>query len=198
VGGRTVGRRGVSPEPVRDRPERRGSWSPRSFGTQADRAASPVPARTGRVGGGRRGGERCDGEAVRGGAQHGDQVAQALLRGRDGGPGRPEAIGSTPVLFPPLELAEVKALACQLPAATGVPLSRWSCKELAAELVTRAVVAAISASTVWRTLRADAIRPWFHRMWISPGTRTSPPRQPERWTCTPGSSRGRRSARTST
>ena len=43
-----------------------------------------------------------------------------------------------------------------------------SCKELAAELVARAVVAAISASTVWRTLRADAIRPWFHRMWIFP------------------------------
>ena len=25
------------------------------------------------------------------------------------------------------QLAEVKALACQLPAETGVPLSRWSC-----------------------------------------------------------------------
>ncbi|HET9070776.1 MAG TPA: IS630 family transposase [Acidimicrobiales bacterium] len=62
----------------------------------------------------------------------------------------------------------MKALACQLPASSGVPLSRWSCKELAAELVARAVVAAISASTVWRTLRADAIRPWFHRMWIFP------------------------------
>lgn len=65
-------------------------------------------------------------------------------------------------------VTEVKALACQLPATTGVPLSRWSCKELAAELVTRAVVATISASTVWRTLRRDAIRPWFHRMWIFP------------------------------
>ena len=71
-------------------------------------------------------------------------------------------------LFPPLAVTEVKALACQLPASSGVPLSRWSCKELAAELVSRAVVAAISVSTVWRTLRADAIRPWFHRMWIFP------------------------------
>jgi hypothetical protein len=49
-----------------------------------------------------------------------------------------------------------------------VPLSRWSCAELAAELVSKAVVAAISASTVWRVLRGDAIRPWFHRMWIFP------------------------------
>jgi hypothetical protein len=49
-----------------------------------------------------------------------------------------------------------------------VPLSRWSCAELARELVTRAVVAAISASTVWRVLHTDAIRPWFHRSWIAP------------------------------
>lgn len=63
---------------------------------------------------------------------------------------------------------EVKALACELPATTGVPLSRWSCEELARELVTRAVVAAISAAIVWRILDRDAIRPWFHRSWIFP------------------------------
>ena len=64
--------------------------------------------------------------------------------------------------------AEVKALACELPATTGVPLSRWSCAELARELVVRAVVAAISAATVWRILDRDAIRPWFHQSWIFP------------------------------
>jgi hypothetical protein len=63
---------------------------------------------------------------------------------------------------------EVKALACQLPATTGVPLSRWSCAELARELMIRGMVAFISAATVWRTLRSDAIRPWFHRSWIFP------------------------------
>ncbi|MGH2867229.1 MAG: IS630 family transposase [Solirubrobacteraceae bacterium] len=73
-----------------------------------------------------------------------------------------------PDRFPPLAGAEVKALACELPATTGVPLSRWSCAELARELMDRAVVSAISASTVWRILRGDAIRPWFHRMWIFP------------------------------
>lgn len=30
------------------------------------------------------------------------------------------------------------------------------------------MVAFISAATVWRTLRCDAIRPWFHRSWIFP------------------------------
>jgi hypothetical protein len=34
--------------------------------------------------------------------------------------------------------------------------------------VLRRVVEAISASTVWRVLRDDAIRPWLHRSWIFP------------------------------
>lgn len=55
-----------------------------------------------------------------------------------------------------------------MPATTGVPLSRWSCAELARELVTRGVVEAISPATVWRILHEDAIRPWFHRSWIFP------------------------------
>jgi hypothetical protein len=70
--------------------------------------------------------------------------------------------------FPPLEVTEVKALACQLPATSGVPLSRWSCAEMAAELVARGLVESISPATVWRILAADAICPWRHRMWIFP------------------------------
>lgn len=73
-----------------------------------------------------------------------------------------------PGRFPPLEVTEVKALACQLPATTGVPLSRWSCKELAVELTRRRLVEAISPATVWRILAGDAICPWRHRMWIFP------------------------------
>src|SRR4051812_19476935 len=70
--------------------------------------------------------------------------------------------------FPPPAEAEVKALACALPAEVGVPLSRWSAAELAAEAVTRGVVPAISPSTVGRWLAADAIRPWRHHSWIFP------------------------------
>jgi DDE superfamily endonuclease len=65
-------------------------------------------------------------------------------------------------------VAEVKALACELPATTGVPLSKWSCAELAREVVDRHVVEAISADTVWRILTDDAIKPWLHRSWIFP------------------------------
>jgi hypothetical protein len=64
--------------------------------------------------------------------------------------------------------AEIKAFACELPATSGVPLSRWSSAELARELITRGVVAFISAATIWRTLRSDAIKPWLYRSWIFP------------------------------
>jgi transposase len=70
--------------------------------------------------------------------------------------------------FSPVAEAEVKALACELPTETGVPLARWSTAELAAEAVTRGVVDSVSPSTVGRWLRADAIRPWRHRSWIFP------------------------------
>ncbi|WP_254651182.1 helix-turn-helix domain-containing protein [Streptomyces sp. GbtcB7] len=65
-----------------------------------------------------------------------------------------------PARFTPGQVAEAKALACQLPAETGVPLSRWSCPELAAELTARGITDSISASTVRRWLRQDAIKPW--------------------------------------
>jgi hypothetical protein len=70
--------------------------------------------------------------------------------------------------FPPAQVAEVKALACELPAQRGVPLSRWSSAELAREAVRRGVVAEISGATVWRWLSEDAIRPWNYRSWIFP------------------------------
>jgi hypothetical protein len=75
-----------------------------------------------------------------------------------GGPGR----------FPPAEIAEVKALACELPAESGRPLSRFSAAELAREAVARGIVCAVSGTTVWRWLSEDAIRPWAWRSWVFP------------------------------
>ena len=73
-----------------------------------------------------------------------------------------------PPSFTPVQVAEVKQLACTLPAETGVALSRWSSSDLAAETVRRGVTASISASTIRRWLSADAIKPWQHRSWIFP------------------------------
>ena len=71
-----------------------------------------------------------------------------------------------PARFTPVQVAEVKALACQLPAEAGAALSRWSCPELAREAVARGVTASLSASTVRRWLDADALKPWQYRSWI--------------------------------
>jgi hypothetical protein len=65
-------------------------------------------------------------------------------------------------------IAEVKALACELPAQTGRSLSRWSAAELAREAVARGIVCQVSGTTVWRWLTADAIRPWAWRSWVFP------------------------------
>jgi hypothetical protein len=65
-------------------------------------------------------------------------------------------------------VVQIKALACELPSRCGVPLSRWSAEELAAEVIGSGLVASISGSTVWRWLNEDAIRPWYRRSWIFP------------------------------
>ena len=71
-----------------------------------------------------------------------------------------------PPVFTAADRAEAVALACALPAESGLPLSRWSCPELARELAARCQIAA-SASTIRRWLAADALKPWQHRSWIS-------------------------------
>ncbi|WP_307527140.1 IS630 family transposase [Streptomyces umbrinus] len=71
-----------------------------------------------------------------------------------------------PARFTPMQVAEAKALACQLPAETGVPLSRWSCPDLAAALTARGITDTVSGSTVRRWLHQDALKPWQYRSWI--------------------------------
>ncbi len=63
---------------------------------------------------------------------------------------------------------KIKALACELPATVGCPLSRWSVQELTRQACQSGWVASISETTVWRWLHEDALRPWQHRCWIFP------------------------------
>ena len=74
--------------------------------------------------------------------------------------------GGRPPVHTGADRAEVVALACALPAENHVPLSRWSCPELARELSGRHRIPA-STSTVRRRLADDPIKPWRHRSWIS-------------------------------
>lgn len=65
-------------------------------------------------------------------------------------------------------VVEIKALACEMPSTSGIPLSRFSIAELKREAVERGIVASISNTTLWRWLSEDAIRPWRVRSWIFP------------------------------
>jgi transposase len=76
-------------------------------------------------------------------------------------PGRPRRIGE-------LDRAAVVALACQLPAATGVPLAHWTGPELAAELAVRGLARPMSASSVLRILAEHPVKPWQYQSWIYP------------------------------
>ena len=73
-----------------------------------------------------------------------------------------------PRSFPPEVVVAVKALACELPSRLGVPLSRLHVPDIAAEVVSRGIVAEISGTTIWRWLAEDAIKPWRVRSWIFP------------------------------
>ena len=76
-------------------------------------------------------------------------------------PGRPR-------MFAAAVVAEVKAIACELPATRGVPIGRWSLAELREEVITSGLLAVVSTATVRRWLDEDAIKPWQHRSWVFP------------------------------
>lgn len=67
-------------------------------------------------------------------------------------------------------MAVVKALACELPAQRGDPLSRYSLNDLVRlagqEKPFRNNGGPPSKSTVWRWLDQDAIRPWRFQSWV--------------------------------
>ncbi len=53
--------------------------------------------------------------------------------------------------------AEVKVLACALPATFDVRLSRWTCADLATQVASAGIAPSVSVSTVRRTLAEDAV-----------------------------------------
>src|SRR5713226_5311944 len=95
-------------------------------------------------------------------------VVGASGSSRSGSPGsRIESVRVARAVFPPEQVAEVKALACGLPVSHGLPLSRFSRTELHRLVIERGVSDA-SASTIWRWLHDDALKPWQQRSWIFP------------------------------
>lgn len=59
-------------------------------------------------------------------------------------------------------------IACELPTALELPLSRLYVPDIKEEVLRRGLVASISGSTIWRWLEQDALRPWTYRSWMFP------------------------------
>ena len=71
-----------------------------------------------------------------------------------------------PPVFSPVQVARVKAMACTPPKDCGLPLSRWSCLELAQQIIADGICESISPATVRRWLSQDALKPWQYQSWI--------------------------------
>src|SRR4051794_41693343 len=72
-----------------------------------------------------------------------------------------------PRRFPPQQVAEVVAVACELPARHERPLGRFSRTERH-RLVIEDGVCDASATTIWRWLHDRSLKPWQQRSWIFP------------------------------
>lgn len=82
-----------------------------------------------------------------------------------------------PAKFSLEQITQLYALACDPPAKYGRPISHWSPRELADELVKQGIVEQISARHVGRLLREADLKPHQSRYWLHPPpTAISPPK----------------------
>ena len=70
-------------------------------------------------------------------------------------------------VFPPQQVADVVAVACELPVRHERPLGRFSRTELHRLVIEQGVTDA-SATTIWRWLHDRSLKPWQQRSWIFP------------------------------
>jgi transposase len=59
-------------------------------------------------------------------------------------------------------------IACQRPDPAGRSLSQWDCAEIRRQLIADGVVENISAERVRQLLADHRLKPWRHKMWLSP------------------------------
>ena len=72
------------------------------------------------------------------------------------------------ILWTAEQVTQIKAVASEQPAKLGLPLSRFSLGEIVLWIMQAQIVMDISASSVWRLLHQDALRPWYYRAWLFP------------------------------
>ncbi len=75
--------------------------------------------------------------------------------------GKPSAISAD-------QLCQITALACEKPEASERPISQWSGREVADEIMKRGIVAQISARHAARLLKKGDLKPHLIRYWLTP------------------------------
>jgi transposase len=76
---------------------------------------------------------------------------------------RPGAPGK----FTPQQVTQILAVACEPPEKSGRPITHWTLRELADEVLKRGIVASISPAQVGRYLREAALQPHKSRYWLN-------------------------------
>ena len=72
-----------------------------------------------------------------------------------------------PATFSPEQIVKLIAVACERPQDCGRPITRWSSRELAAEMVKRGIVKTIARSTISQLLKEAKIKPHLSRYWLN-------------------------------
>jgi transposase len=80
---------------------------------------------------------------------------------------RDEPRSGPPGKFRPEQIVQILAVACEPPAKSDRPITHWTARELADEVIKRGIVPAISPAQVGRYLREAALQPQRKRYWLN-------------------------------
>ena len=78
-----------------------------------------------------------------------------------------ERVGA-PVKFSMEQVTELFALACSSPSDYGRPISHWTARELAEEIMKQGIIESISVRHVGRLLEEAELKPHASRYWLTP------------------------------
>jgi putative transposase len=78
-----------------------------------------------------------------------------------------ERVG-VPVKFSMEQVIELFALACSPPSDYGRPISHWSSRELADEIIKQGIIESISVRHMGRLLEEAEVKPHQSRYWLTP------------------------------
>jgi transposase len=78
-----------------------------------------------------------------------------------------EPRSGAPPTFTPEQICQIVAIACEMPACSGRPVTEWTPRELAEEAIKRGIVETISPRSVGRFLDEADLQPHRNRYWLN-------------------------------